>query len=333
VKIAILCNCREKYFLNKNDPIDRFCDMDSQKTINRIKDSFSLYYDVEVIEASPEALLKLYKSNYDFIFNFSEGVDGSNREMYFPAVLELLKIPFTGSDALTMGITFNKSFTKKVLSYHNISTPRFFTAENKIMINTNDAGFDFPWIVKPVHEGSSMGISRNNIIYNFKSAKKKIDEIIQLYKQPALVEEFICGREFSVGVLGNSVLEILPIIEIRKSDDSEEEFWVWDKSEASQNFFECPALPTKLEKKIKEIVVKSYRILRCQDWARIDCRSDKEGNIYVIEVNGISGLSEKSVLPFAAKKAGISFEELMNKILDYAIKRYASQKRSEKSLI
>ena len=330
MKLALLCNCYENYTLGKDDPNDKFNDMDSRKTINRIRDVLDVGYEVDVIEASPEAFNKLQNGNYDIVFNFSEGIEGANRELYFPAILEMLKIPFTGSDALTMGITFNKELTKKLLIYHGISTPLSFVVDEWDKIQVDNASFGLPWIIKPVHEGSSMGMTKENIVDKEGDAEKKINELLKRYNQPVLVEEFISGREFTVGIIGNSSLEILPIVEIRDKGDKEGYNWIWDKSKESTSYFDCPKLPDELLNKIKELSIKTYRALNCLDWARIDFRMDQNGRLYVIEANGVSGLSDRSAIPFAVEKSGMSFDDFMNKIILTALERYGIEKPKNK---
>ncbi|MBW2989394.1 ATP-grasp domain-containing protein [Candidatus Woesearchaeota archaeon] len=323
MKLAVLCNCYEKYELDERSPKDKFDDMDSHKTISRIRDAFGKKHDVDVIEASPEALDSLRKKRYDFVFNFSEGVEGANRELYFPAVLEMLKIPFTGSCALAIGITFNKIMTKKILSYHNIATPGFHCIKSPGEDMFSNISLMLPWIIKPAYEGSSIGISEDNIVISKEKAMEKAKEIVEKYGQPAMIEEFLEGREFTVCILGNSSLEILPIVEIRSRENSSR--MIWDKSKRSANYFDCPPLPGEMEEKIKEMAKKAYHAVGCKDWARIDFRCDKDGKPYVIEINGIAGLSDRSAFPFAAAKAGISFDGLMEKILAYSMERHAAE--------
>jgi D-alanine-D-alanine ligase len=261
------------------------------------------------------------QNEFDLVFNFSEGIRGDNREAYFPTILEMLGISFTGSDSLTMAIGFNKVKTKEILAFNGIPTPNFqqIKEENeKIKLHLK-----FPLIVKPVHEGSSIGINKTNIVYDEHEAKKKISELLIKYEQPVLVEEFIDGREFTVGVLGNEKIKVLPIVEVKNKSSQNSYKWVWDKSLKSENYFECPAGISKvLENKIKHYAEKTFRVLNFKDWVRIDFRIDKQENPYVFEVNAVAGLSDHSALPVAARAAGMSFNQLINEIILNALERY-----------
>ncbi|MFH0876081.1 MAG: D-alanine--D-alanine ligase [archaeon] len=318
MKIGVLCNCYNNYEPKEGEPKDKYYDMDSVATIQNIANSFK-DHDVDVIEADENAYHRLINSKYDLIFNFAEGIQGRHRELYFPAMLEMLKIPYTGSSPLTMGLCFDKEMTKKMLLFHDIPTPKFISVKEGE--KPDYSKLSFPVIVKPMNEGSSIGIGDDSIIEREEDAQIRVQEIIAKYRQPALVEEFMSGREFTVPVIGNNNLEIMPIVEIKHKKNKGNN-WVWDKSEKSQNYFECPTLPKILEKKIRDYSIKTFKTLDCRDWARIDFRCDSNGEPHVIEVNGIAGLSDHSAFPFSAQKAGMSFDQLLGKILDNAIERY-----------
>jgi D-alanine-D-alanine ligase len=326
MRLAVLCNCYEIHSSQGGEPCDKFNDMDSRATIEKIRLALAGEHEIDVIEADVDAYRKLRRGNYDLVFNFSAGIEGGNRELYFPAILEMLEIPFTGSDSLTMGICFNKVVAKKILLYHGIPTPAFVATDSCVQGGFNFRFASFPWIVKPSHEGSSIGVTSASIVFDVSSATARIANISRIYRQPALVEQFIAGREFTVGIIGNARPEVLPIVEI-KNDTSENGYWVWDKGGNSNNYFERPELPSSVERSIKRVGLGAFDALGCRDWARIDVRLDLENKPYVIEVNGVAGLSDRSALPFAAEQAEVSFELLMKKIVGAAIERHRACKR------
>ena len=270
----------------------------------------------------------------DIVFNFAEGLIGVNRESHIPAILEMLQIPFSGSDALTLGICLDKSRAKEILTYHKIHNAKFLVA-NKLEDIAN-IHFDFPLIVKPISEGSSKGIFSSSFVKNTRELEDEVSRILSSYNQPALIEEFLSGREFTVAVLGNGdETEVLPIIEIRYEDFPEdvvplysyEAKWILDTKENNFDVFECPAkIDSKLEDKIKETVLRTYNVLRCKDWSRIDVRLDKNGIPNIIEINPLPGImpdpNENSSFPKAARAAGMDYNQMIQRVLYSASKRY-----------
>jgi len=204
------------------------------------------------------------------------------------------------------------------------------------MEDITHADFEFPLIVKPISEGSSKGIFSSSFVKNIKELEEEVKRIIFSYNQPALIEEFLPGREFTVAVLGNDeYTTILPIIEIRYEDFPEEVVplysyeakWILDTKDNEFNVFECPAkLDAKLEEKIKETVLKTYNVLRCKDWSRIDVRLDKNGVPNIIEINPLPGImpdpNENSSFPKAARALGMNYNQMIQNVLFSAAKRY-----------
>ena len=299
-----------------------------------MKSAIEEIHDVTLIEANGDAYTKLKELKPDIVFNFAEGLVGVNRESHIPALLEMLQIPYSGSDPLTLGICLDKSRAKEILSYHKIPNAQFLVAYR--MEDIENINFDFPFIVKPISEGSSKGIFSSSLVKNKKEFEAEVRRIIFSYNQPALIEEFLPGREFTVAVLGNDdETEILPIIEIRYDDFpvdvipmySYEAKWILDTKENSFDVFECPAkLDNELEKKIKDTVLMTYRVLRCKDWSRIDVRLDKNGVPKIIEINPLPGImpdpNENSSFPKAARAAGMNYNQMIQKVLYAAAKRY-----------
>ena len=246
----------------------------------------------------------------------------------------MLQLPFTGSDALTLGICLDKSRAKEILTYHRIPNAIFLVADQ--MDDIKNTNFDFPLIVKPISEGSSKGIFSSSFVKNTKELEDEVSRILISYNQPALIEEFLPGREFTVAVLGNgNEAEVLPIIEIRYEDFPEdvvplysyEAKWILDTKENNFDVFECPArLDSILEKKIKDTVLRTYNVLKCKDWSRIDIRLDKNGVPNIIEINPLPGImpdpNENSSFPKAARAAGMNYNQMIQRVLYSAAKRY-----------
>jgi D-alanine-D-alanine ligase len=314
--------------------VDIYAEWDTWETVNAVKDAIAEFHNVTLVEANNDAFIKLKELRPDIVFNFAEGLIGVNRESHLPAMLEMLQIPYLGSDALTLGICLDKSRAKEILTYHKIPNAKFLVAnQTEDIINTN---FDFPLIVKPISEGSSKGIFSSSFVKNTKELEDEVSRILISYNQPALIEEFLPGREFTVAVLGNGdEAEILPIIEIRYEAFPEdvvplysyEAKWILDTKENKFDVFECPArLNSNLEEKIKDTVLRAYNVLRCKDWSRIDVRLDKNGVPNIIEINPLPGImpdpNENSSFPKAARVAGMTFNQLIQRALYSAAKRY-----------
>lgn len=322
---------------NKYQPkeiLDTYAEWDSWDTIYAVRDALALYSNVELVEADLKAFEKIRLLNPDFVFNIAEGFNGISREAQIPAMLDLLGIPYTGSDPLTLAICLDKARTKEILSYYNIPNSKFYTV-NRID-EIDKINLDFPLIVKPVSEGSSKGIYSSSFVKNINELHLQIENILNEYKQPALVEEFLPGREFTCAILGNGdKAEVLPIVEIKFEDFpkdfiplySYEAKWILDKKENPLNVFQCPAEISKdLENEIKSTALSAYKILKCKDWSRIDIRLDKNNVPNIIEINPLPGIlpnpKENSCYPKAARTKGYSYPEMLNLVLLSAAKRY-----------
>ena len=317
---------------------DKYAEWDTADTINAVAGALSLYHDVTLVEADENAYDKLRNGGFDIVFNIAEGMNGVSREAQIPAMLEFLSIPYTGSDPLTLATCLDKARTKEILSYHGIHTARFVVANS--FENASKAWVCYPLFVKPLHEGSSKGIYNSSFVKNDTALQQEVDRILNNYEQPALVEEYLSGREFTVALLGNSnELQVLPPVEIRfdslPSDAlpvySYEAKWLWDTKGSPIEVFKCPArIDDSLRIKIENTCRKTFEVLKCRDWARIDVRLDGTGEPNVIEVNPLPGIlpdpEEHSCFPMAARAAGLDYNQMMNAVLDAAIKRVNGEK-------
>lgn len=313
---------------------DTYAEWDSLDTINAIKNSLELFHDVTMIEANENAFEKFKNTEIDIVFNVAECAYGSSREAQIPAMLDMLQIPYTGSDPLTLTTCLDKARTKEVLSYYKIPNAKFLLVQEINDLSNFD--LSFPVIIKPVAEGSSKGIFNSSFINNFFDLETNLAELLQEYSQPFLIEEFLPGREFTVALIGNkNDLEVLPIIELNLHElpselvpiYSYEAKWVVDTKDNPLNIFSCPAdIDNDLENEIKEVAKKTFNILRCKDWSRIDIRLDANNKPNVIEVNPLPGIlpdpDDNSCFPKAARTAGMNYEEMINRVLNTAAKRY-----------
>lgn len=342
MKVALLYN--QKPDLPENTPnykSDEFAEWDNPETIDAVANALSERCEVVKIDCNPSRLKHivstLLEEKPDICFNITEGIGEPSREAQIPALLDLMRLPYTASDPATLCLTLDKARTKEILSYHQIPTPLFRVihtfGECTAFLNESHL---FPLIVKPLYEGSSKGVFERSVVYSVEELSRQLREVIEKYKQPALVEQFLSGREFTVALIGNGeTLEVLPIIELlfnhlpkeSRKIYSYEAKWLWDDPKNPVEVFKCPApLSEELAHEITAMCKKAFLALRCRDWSRIDVRLDESDNPFVIEINPLPGIlpnpDEHSCFPLAARMAGMNFNALINRVLDEALKRY-----------
>lgn len=327
--IALTYNLKEK---DESKPPDYFSEFDSQETIDAITSALRKKgHNVLPVEAgNPDIVSYFRKNRVDMVFNIAEGRAGKYRESQIPAILDYLKIPYTGSNTFALALALNKSATKKILKAEGIPTPRsqLFSRGSE----TIDGTLRFPLIVKPNFEGSAKGILSSNVVRSTEELYSRVRDLMKIYNQAILAEEFINGKELTVGVLENGSTIILPILEIDFSgcSGSGEYFYSWKMKEFQGNkemglvpHFYCPArLDKNTERLVKETALKTHRAVGCFDISRTDIRLNEEGVPYVLEINPLPGLNPKdSNFPIMAYAAGMQYDDLIETILLGAFKR------------
>jgi len=267
----------------------------------------------------------------DLIFNLCESVGNESiHEMHVAGIYELMGIPYTGASAFVLGTCLHKARVKEILTAHKIPTPRFVVYRNLADLDANGLPLEFPLIVKPSREDASIGIDNDSIVENIQALRKRVRYIFSQYDQPAMVEEFIEGREVNVAILGNKRPIVLPISEIDFSGLPENypkivtynAKWMKGTPEYTGTVGKCPAdLPPEVEKRCKELALKVYRIMNLRDYARIDMRLTKNLTPYVIEANPNPDISDDAGFARSARAYGLSFEETVCKIVECALER------------
>jgi len=318
----------------KGERFDRYAEYDDIDTIDAIRKSFENNgYEVKLLEVDQEFIEKVKSSGVDFVFNIAEGIQGESRESHVPAILEMFNIPYSGSGVLTQAITLNKSRKKEILNFHGIPTPRF-----QLFTNTHQKlkeNLRFPLIVKPDAEGSSVGITNESLVFDREGLKKRVSHVLKEYRQNALVEEYLDGREFTVSLLGNGKPRVLPIIEVDFEHlppdihrfDSYEAKWIYDNPDNPLDPIIVPAdLKPKLKTAVEKIARSTFNTLGCVDLCRIDFRLDSGGVPHVIDVNALPGLmpdvKSNSRFPRSCYAAGMSYDDIIMSIFRTALKRY-----------
>jgi D-alanine-D-alanine ligase len=344
MRVALLAN------LQKNAPVlpgmspDMWDDLDSEETIGNITTALeSGGHQVTFLEGDKTVFDNLRKLKPDICFNICEGHFGDSREAQIPAVLEMLRLPYTGSQVLTLALTLDKPMTKRVLTYHSLPTPQFQVFE-RVHEPLND-DLTFPLFAKPSREGTGMGISAESIVHDEAQLRTQLRRLFDRYDQPVLAERFIEGRELTVGVVGNLTspvawrlpedeeaprvsrgLHFLPPLEVDLTRYSEEEGGVYTsriKTELVHSFhYLCPApVDGDLLEELNWLTAATFRVTGCLDVARVDFRLDSHDNNkpYILEINPLPGLNPKySDLCIEAKAYGWTYEELVNRILNEA---------------
>jgi len=310
---------------------DRYAEWDDEATIAGVEAALSRAGQVVRLEADADLPFRLRAAQPDIVFNIAEGLVGPNREAHVPAICEFWSVPYTGSDPMTLALCLDKGRTKEILSHNRIPTAPFVVVGGPEDL---DGFAAWPTLVKPLHEGSSKGIHRSSYCRTRHEVCGAVAAVVARYRQPALVERYLPGREFTCAVLGNGhEARMLPIVEIdfgalpRDAPPiySYEAKWIWDTEETPLDIYRCPAeVGPDLASAIESTVLAAYRVLRCRDWARIDVRCDEDGRPHVLEVNPLPGIhpAMNSCLPRAARAAGLDYPEMILSVLRAAAARH-----------
>jgi D-alanine-D-alanine ligase len=327
--VAFCCNTRTSE--------DEFnIEFEPEETIEHVKNGIkSAGWEYIQIEANEDCYEMLKKIRPDIVFNRAEGLRGESRESHIPAFCEMLNIPYVGSGIMTNAIGLDKPTTKMILEYYGLKTAPFQVFDSPV--EPLKSGLKYPLILKPSHEGSSIGINWDNVVYDEESMRSKLEEMLEIYKQPILIEKFIDGREFSVGLVGNSSKyedpKVLPILEVDFSGFPEELGRVLGQKAKSifddSSNYKCPAnIDDALRRRLEEHAKASFKVLNCKDWARLDYRLDEDGELYFLEVNTLPGIDydvkrdELSFYPMMWYALGKKYPDMVREVIEAAIRRY-----------
>jgi D-alanine-D-alanine ligase len=316
---------------------DSEAEYDSPTTLQAIREAIASWgHEVVDLEATPDLPAVLSTSSVDIAFNIAEGFRGRNREAQVPALLELLDIPYTGSDPATLSLALDKALAKKIVRQAGIPTP------NYQLMTTGKERLDkqflsWPLMVKPVAEGSSKGVLKKSVCWNEQEVRDVVKEMVGKYQQPALIEEFIGGREFTVGLLGERRPKVLAPMEIVFTDKTDKTpvYRFEDKLEENTRIkYEVPAkLDPKQLEQLKSYARGAFMALGARDVARLDFRMDEKGRFCFLECNPLPGLTPGwSDLVLIAQGEGMDYRTLIGEILSGAIRRY-KEREAKKTAI
>lgn len=306
-------------------------EFDRDDTITAIESALQvLGYKTERIGNARKLTEYLVKGKrWSLVFNIAEGLNGIAREAQVPAILDLYEIHYTFSDPLIMSLTLHKGITKKVVRDSGFPTPDFYLFDNKA--DNLKISFDPPFFVKPVAEGTGKGITQNSVVWKRENLQSICKELLYQYKQPVLVEKYLSGREFTVGIVGTGKnSKVLGTLEVLLLDGAEKNVYSYYNKEHYEKFVEYHLVFSKNDNAVQEaenLALKIWQILGCRDGGRVDLRCDDYGKPFFLEVNPLPGLHpEHSDLPILCNKLGISYVELMNQIVTSAIRRIPVKK-------
>jgi D-alanine-D-alanine ligase len=343
-RIAVLANIKDESLPKPEGvPPDAFADFDHIETIDAIRAALETDgHSTIFIQADRDIPFALREEQPDICFNIAEGISGDAREAQVPALLELLGIPYTGSRVLTNGISLDKTLTKRIWRDRRLPVAPFqeFTIGDEPL----RPELEFPLFVKPAREGTGMGVDMKAIVQNEKELRERANYIINTYMQPALVETFLPGREFTVGVIGRPDAKLysrhpewyekdgfhrFPILELDSTRSVTP--LVYSQASKSKSVGEegapgyiCPAeLEPELEKKLKYFALRAHQLLYALDVSRTDIRLDAQGNPRLLEINTLPGLTpDYSDLCLQAAAEGIRYEDLILDILYLGASRW-----------
>lgn len=324
--VGLAYNLKTDYRFQDGDPKDANAEFDSHYTIDAIEAALKSGGNKVVKIGGAKEIIKSLNKNklsVDIIFNIAEGFSGRNRESEVPIILEMMGIPFVGSDGLTLGLTLDKVMTKKVLISDGLPTPKFIDIDD--VANLNGFKLNYPLIVKPRFEGSSKGLNDNSKVENAQRLKEQADWVIKTYKQPALIEEFISGTEFTVAVVGNKKPYAFPVVQVKIDGKLKlgDLFYTNSRIRSRGLRYVCPAqIKSSFAKELQDIAIKTYKAVECRDFGRVDFRVDKKGKPYILEINPLPSLSMSDVFGVAPKLVGKNYSAIVNEILDHALERY-----------
>lgn len=343
LRVALLYNLKHNAPMDAGAPPDALAEYDSVETVQAIEDALlSRGHQVIPLEADITLPDSIRQANPDICFNIAEGHHGDGRESHVPALLEMLDIPYTGSKVVAHALSLDKAAAKHV--WHDLGLP---TAAFQVCRRGDERlapRLSFPLFVKPVREGTGMGINGQSVVHDEVELREQVRWVIQTYRQPALVEPYLPGREFTVGLIGNTPapgerrwnglydeqgFHLFPVLEIDPTTGTghglyNAEAKSYTPGEEGAPAYLCPAdIPATLEAELQRLAVMAFESIGALDVGRADFRLGSDDQPYLLEINTLPGLNPVvSDLCIMARTEGIHHTVLINEILNLAVERY-----------
>jgi D-alanine-D-alanine ligase len=327
MRIGLAYDLKETIAPQQTSCDDAFEEYDSSETVELIAAALKAEgHTLTMLGGGWEFLGKILHDKVDFIFNIAEGRGTyRSREAQVPSILEMLNIPYSGSDPQCLAICLDKPLTKKLVASAVVRTPNWRVIANRQELRQiNSLDFSFPAIVKPAYEGSSKGIRLTSVVEDAQQAIEVTESLLEKYQQPAMVEEIILGDEVTVGIIGNSPPNVLGMMRILPKQKNG--YFLYTL-EVKRNYldlvdYECPAgLEEKVLHRLQSSSLRAFKAVGCRDFARLDFRISTAGVPYFLEINPLPGLGTHSDLVIMAKKMGWSQRQLISAVLNAALER------------
>ncbi|RPJ16222.1 MAG: ATP-grasp domain-containing protein [Desulfobacteraceae bacterium] len=325
--VGITYDLRDEY-IKMGFSEEETAEFDRADTIDAIENALSgLGYETERIGQVKNLVTCLAKGkSWDIVFNIAEGYYGIGREAQIPAILDAFQIPYTFSDPMVLSLTLNKAVTKHIIRDLGIPTPDFAVIEK--LSDIDSVSLPFPLFAKPVAEGTGKGISDASKVKERKNLQEICRDLIDRFKQPVLLETYLPGREFTVGITGTGDdAKVVGVIEVLLNKQAEKGAYSYINKKKYEELVTYRLVDDKMAADAAGVALESWVGLGCRDAGRVDIRSDADGKPNFIEVNPLAGLHPvHSDLPILCRLSGISFNELIDEIMKSALKRIASSK-------
>jgi D-alanine-D-alanine ligase len=347
LRIALLYNLKHNVPVGEDAPEDALAEYDSDETALGLRAALEAGgHEVVPLEGDETLLDSIRQVRPDICFNICEGIRGDSRESHVPALLEMLGIPYTASRVLTHAISLDKVVAKRIWRDCGLPTAPFQVFEHGQ--ETLDTRLAFPLFVKPSREGTGMGVTAKSLVRDEQALRDQVAWVIRTYRQPALVESYLPGREFTVGLVGNRLqpgerrpssfydergYHVFPALEIDVSNLQDEGLlytgYIKSKTPMAPRYL-CPApIPQALANELQVLAVAAYEAIGSLDVARVDLRLGAQGEPYLLEINTLPGLNPTiSDIVLAAKAEEVPYENLILEILGSALRRYARESAS-----
>lgn len=297
-------------------------EFDKEDTIEAIETALlhAGYQTVRIGHARNLMKLLLEGHKWDLVFNICEGLYGDGRESLVPAILDSFRIPYVFSGPATLAVTLNKYMTKRLVRDAGVPTPDFH-----LVYSENDLGNHkpaYPLFVKPVSEGTGKGIDHHSVILNDIDYKQICSRLLKKFNQPVLVEEYLPGTEYTIGVIGNGPdAEVIGAVEV-SFQDKKDGIYSYENKENWVGRIEYKKVPAEVLETCRPLALRVWEVTGSWDGGRIDVKADTRGQLQFLEINPLAGINPRhSDLPILASLYGISYQELIERIMDAAIKR------------
>jgi len=329
MKIGLAYDLKDTFIRTSSSPEDALEEYDSPETVEAISAEIeSLGHSVIKLDGGREFISNILQNEADFVFNISEGLGTyRSREAQVPAVLEMLGIPYSGSDPQCLALCLDKPMTKKLVTQAGVRTPRWYLVTDYSQLEeVTTTDLPLPAFIKPAYEGSSKGIRLGSKAETIEQACEIAARLLQQYRQPVMIEGFIAGDEVTVGILGNNPPQVLGIMRVLPKQRNADFIYSLEVKRDWEQLvdYECPArLEKGVSEEIAEMSLKAFKTLGCRDFARIDFKLNSDGVPYFLEINPLAGLNPKSSdLAIMAYKLDWTYHSLIAAILNTALQRY-----------